>query len=156
MPPEFELIVMIYKSRRVLGAFLESVGTNLPVVLVDNSYHEEDVSDILTDFPNVRHIDAGGNIGFSAAANIGAKASTTPYLIFMNPDTQPSESSLTSLIEYLEHNPTVGACGAAAGAHSWMAPSGATERLVLPRRWGPTRRCRMGGWFVHGDTPQGI
>ena len=146
MPSEFELVVMIYKSRHVLGAFLESVGTNLPVLLVDNSYNEEDLSDILTGFPNVRHIDAGGNVGFSTAANVGARATTTPYLIFMNPDTQPSESSLTSLIEYLERNPTVGACGAA-GIGTAGGGAQPTARRILAHTLGWHRRAPLSGLY---------
>lgn len=154
MLPEFELIVMIYKSRRVLGSFLECVGTNLPVVLVDNSYHEEDVSDILTGFPNVRHIDAGGNIGFSAAANIGAKVSTARYLIFMNPDTQPSASSLTSLVEFLEQNPEIGACGAA-GIGTAGGGAQPTARRILAHTLGWHRRVPLSGLYYQdlGSQP---
>ena len=118
-----ELVVMAYKSRHVLGPFLASVGTALPILLVDNSFREDDLSDILEDFPNVTRIDAGGNIGFSAAANIGAKAASAPYLVFMNPDTRPTAAALNRLVTYLVDNPSVGACGAA-GHNTGSHPKG--------------------------------
>ena len=113
MSAELEVVLMVYKSRRVLGRFLPSIGTSIPIVLVDNSYAEDDLGDLLAGYPNVTRIDSGGNIGFSAAANVGARAATAPYLVFMNPDTQPTEEALLAMVDYLKEHPEVGAVGAA-------------------------------------------
>ncbi len=111
--PAFEVIVPIYRSRRVLGPFLAGIGPGVDVTLVDNAYGEDDLADLLSGLSNVRVRDAGGNIGFSAAANLGAESSDAEYLIFMNPDTRPSERSLRRMVEFLQEHPQVAACGAA-------------------------------------------
>lgn len=146
MTANFDVVVMIYRSSHVLGLFLEGIGRRLPVILVDNSYGEEDLSDLLESYPNVRHVDAGGNIGFSAAANLGARMSAAPYLIFMNPDTRPTEESLTTLVAFLEGHPEVAACGAAGNG---TAGGGAqpTMRRILAHTLGRHRRHPLSGIY---------
>ena len=155
MVTDFELIVIVYKSRHVLGSFLESVGTAPPILLVDNSYHDEDLSDVIADFPNVRRLDSGGNLGFSAAANVGAKASAAPYLIFMNPDTQPTHSALVALIEYLELNPDVAACGAA-GTGTAGGGAQPTARRILAHTLGWHRRAALSGLYYQDIGDQHV
>jgi GT2 family glycosyltransferase len=154
MTPHVEIILMVYKSRHVLPKFLASVGAELPIILVDNSYQEDDVSDLLTEYPNVRRINAGGNIGFSAAANFGAKASSADVLVFMNPDTEPSPASLLGMARYLDDNPEVAACGAAGDG---TAGGGAlpTAKRVLAHTLGLHRRQPLSGLYyqdVAGKT----
>lgn len=146
MTPDLQIILMVYKSRRVLSRFLDTVGPTLPIILVDNSYHEDDISDVLAAYPNVTRIDAGGNVGFSAAANIGAKAASAPFLVFMNPDTRPVPAALIQLVEYLEANPAVTACGAAGNS---TAGGGAqpNARRILAHTLGWHRRSPLSGVF---------
>lgn len=141
-----EIILMVYKSRHVLPAFLADVGNTLPIVLVDNSYHEDDITDLLSGYPNVRRVDSGGNVGFSAAANLGARCATSPILVFMNPDTQPTAATLTGLIAYLRHNPDVGAAGVA-GIGTAGGGAQPTLRRVLANAIGWTRRSPLSGVF---------
>jgi GT2 family glycosyltransferase len=146
MTVNVEVIVMVYRSGHVLGSFLQGLGRELPVLLIDNSFGDEDLSTLLADYPNVRHIDAGGNIGFSAAANAGARASTAPYLVFMNPDTRPTATHIEELVRFLEQHPDVAACGAAGNG---TAGGGAlpTMRRVLAHTLGLHRRRPFSGIY---------
>jgi GT2 family glycosyltransferase len=146
MTPDLQIILMVYKSRQVLGQFLESVGSKLPVILVDNSYHEDDISDLLVGYPNVTRIDSGGNVGFSAAANTGAKAAKAPFLVFMNPDTRPEAASLLLLVDYLKANPDVAACGAA-GRSTAGGGAQPTARRILAHALGWHRRSPLSAVF---------
>lgn len=109
----FELIVVAYKSRTALIPFLEHLGGDVPVILVDNSTDQEDLSGVIAEHPNVRHIDSGGNLGYSAASNMGAQAATAEFLVFMNPDTRPTAAALGRLVDFLKSNTDVASCGAA-------------------------------------------
>jgi len=144
--PRFELVVVVYKSRRALVPFLEHLGGDVSVILVDNSFHEDDLADVVDRYPNVRHIDSGGNLGYSAASNVGARASTAEYLIFMNPDTQPSVAALKVLVEYLEANPTVGCCGAA-GVNTAGGGAQPTVSRVAVHALGLHRRLPLAGLY---------
>lgn len=146
MTSDVQIILMVYKSRRVLGQYLDEVGTRLPITLVDNSYHEDDIADLLEGYPNVTRLDAGGNIGYSAAANLGAQAATARFLIFMNPDTQPAADSLLEMVRYLETNPSVGACGAT-GVGTAGGGAQPTALRILAHTVGWHRRAPRSGLF---------
>jgi N-acetylglucosaminyl-diphospho-decaprenol L-rhamnosyltransferase len=108
----FDVVVVVYQSRDPLTSFLESLGTGPSVIVVDNSVDIDDLSDLLQRFPNVRHVDAGGNLGFSAGANLGARHSEADHIVFMNPDTLPTEDHLGEMVAVLEESSTVASCGA--------------------------------------------
>lgn len=112
-PRSYEVVVVAYKSREPLTKFLENLGSGVPVIVVDNSVEIDDLTDLAQRFENVRCIDAGGNLGFSAGANLGARHSNAEHLVFMNPDTLPSESALSQMVAVLEESSTVASCGAA-------------------------------------------
>ena len=109
----YEVVVVAYRSRVPLTSFLESLGSEVSVIVVDNSAEIDDLADLTQRFPNVRHVDSGGNFGFSAGANLGARHSKAEHLVFMNPDTLPSEAELRRMITVLEESDTVASCGAA-------------------------------------------
>ena len=109
----FEVVVVAYQSRAPLTSFLESLGSGVSVIVIDNSAEIDDLTDLVRRFPKVRLVDAGGNLGFSAGANLGARHSKAEYLVFMNPDTLPSEAALGRMIAVLKESNTVASCGAA-------------------------------------------
>ncbi len=144
--PRFELVVVVYKSRQVLIPFLGCLGTDVPVVLIDNSFHDDDLGDLVDRYPNVRHIDSGGNLGYSAASNLGARESSAEYVIFMNPDTRPSATALEALVDYLEANPTVGCCGPA-GIKTAGGGAQPTAARVAAHAVGLHRRLPLAGVY---------
>ena len=108
----YEVVVVAYLSRGPLTSFLESLGTGPSVIVVDNSVDIDDLADLRQRFPNVRHVDAGGNLGFSAGANLGARHSDADHLVFMNPDTLPTEAHLDEMVAVLRESSAVASCGA--------------------------------------------
>ncbi len=84
---------------------------DVPIIVVDNSSDEDDLSDLESDHAYVTVVDAGGNLGFSAGANLGARHAQTPMVIFMNPDTRPSRSILDAIAAPFEHDSSLLACG---------------------------------------------
>ncbi len=51
------------------------------------------------------------NRGFSGGCNEGAKKAKGKYLLFLNPDVMISESSIETLLKYLETHPKIGIVG---------------------------------------------
>lgn len=105
------IVVVAYRSRAPLTRFLEGLDGRVGVVVVDNSAAEDGLGDLAERFPGVRVVDAGGNVGFSAGANTGARHVDTPHVVFMNPDTLPDPDVLEALVAALESDATVAACG---------------------------------------------
>jgi GT2 family glycosyltransferase len=113
MPETFGYVVVVvaYRSREPLTGFLDSIGTQVPVLVVNNSMDEDDLADLIDPRPNVTQIDAGGNLGFSAGANAGARATNAEFLVFMNPDTLPKQPELDRMMEFLGESEGVASCG---------------------------------------------
>jgi len=51
------------------------------------------------------------NLGFAHACNQGAAAAATPYLLFLNNDTEPFPGWLESLIDVMDNDSRVAATG---------------------------------------------
>ena len=144
--PAFDVIVPVYRSRHVLGRFLEGLDVSVPVILVDNSAGDEDLSDLIAHHPNVRSIDSGGNLGFSAASNLGAEASTADFFVFMNPDTRPTADSLSKLVGFLAEHDDVASCGPA-GVDTSGGGAQPTMMRMLVHSLGLHRIFRFGGIY---------
>lgn len=151
----YEVIVIVYKSRHVLEPFLEHIGTTVPVRLVDNSYAEDDLSDLLSGYPNVTRVDSGGNLGYSAAANVGAEASGAEVLIFMNPDTRPEPPAIEAMVHHLEAHRDVASVGAA-GIDSAGGGSQPNVRRALIHSVGLHRKYPLAGIFQYPSADQTI
>jgi hypothetical protein len=66
---------------------------------------------VRTEFPDVTLITNTDNRGFAAACNQGIKASTSNYVLLLNPDTIAPSDALSRLISFMDDHPEVGACG---------------------------------------------
>lgn len=110
---DFEVVLVPYLSRAPLEKLLDHLPESMRVVVVDNSADQEDLSELIAQHPNVRHLDSGGNLGFAAAANLGAEAASAPVVIFLNIDAQPSLETLQALTVQLAADPEVACCAPA-------------------------------------------
>ena len=54
---------------------------------------------------------SGGNVGYGAAANIGATMVRATYLAILNPDIQMTDDAILRGVEYLERNRDTGIVG---------------------------------------------
>lgn len=107
---DYELIVVSYRSRGQLEQMLETIPEDLPLAIIDNARGVDRIDQLLVDRTNARYLDSGGDAGFAAAANLGARTSTYPYLIFANPDTKRDHAVCQALIDQLTSDRTVGSC----------------------------------------------
>jgi N-acetylglucosaminyl-diphospho-decaprenol L-rhamnosyltransferase len=103
----FSFCIVLYKSADVLGPMLQTLASSIQdgdeVLLYDNCPESDDIK-IVEQMKeelglNLRYIPSDKNIGFGSACNLMAMESTTPRLVFLNPDTQ------TFLFDRTIHNP---------------------------------------------------
>lgn len=100
------IIIVTYNSRRWMGRCLESLkASGAEIVVVDNASTDGTPEEVRR-FPPVKFLQASRNLGFAAAANLGARQSTGSALLFLNPDTV-CQSALDPLEEALESSPKV-------------------------------------------------
>jgi N-acetylglucosaminyl-diphospho-decaprenol L-rhamnosyltransferase len=97
--PLLSVIIVAYRSRDELPACLGSLpralaGGAVEVCVVNNSPGDGVAEWIARDFPAVRLIEPGGNLGFGRANNLGYRATTGACVLFLNPDTVANTAAL--------------------------------------------------------------
>jgi hypothetical protein len=80
------------------------------IVVVDNDSRDGTV-ELARSFPDVEAIEAGANLGFSAATNRAIARGRSRYFLALNPDTQLHAGVLDVLLELMDANPQIGICG---------------------------------------------
>ena len=83
----------------------------IEVIMVDNASSDDSVAMIEEEFPQVRLIANSENEGFTVGNNQGIGVSRGRYVLLLNPDTEVVGDALTTMVEYLEDHPEVGALG---------------------------------------------
>ncbi len=113
---DVSIIFVNYKTEDFLLACLKSIkeythGLSYEFIVVDNSFSLGNNKQILNAFPETSWIDAGGNVGFSAANNIGAKQAKGKFLLFLNTDTLLFDNAIANAINFLERKTNFVAIG---------------------------------------------
>jgi N-acetylglucosaminyl-diphospho-decaprenol L-rhamnosyltransferase len=114
--PSLAIIIVTYNSREEIGDCLSSViGHTGPyptsVTVVDNQSSDGTLAFIRERWPAVRTIEAGGNLGFARANNLGIAATTGDYVLLLNPDTKAPTGALQALVGGLAGRPDAAIAG---------------------------------------------
>lgn len=104
------IIIVSYNTRADLDACLRSLAAAPPriphdVVVVDNGSTDGSPDLIRGTWPQVRLIEAGGNLGFSRANNLGIRATRSDLLLLLNSDTLVPAGAIDTLIDGLRQHP---------------------------------------------------
>jgi GT2 family glycosyltransferase len=79
------------------------------VVIVDNASTDGTPQTARGLHPRLTVVETGANLGFSGGCQIGARSTTAPLLLFLNPDSQPQPEFLSQLRESAAAHPDWGA-----------------------------------------------
>ena len=96
------IIIVTFKSEKVIYKCLSSINNNYPVIIIENSSNKNFKKQIENKFINVKCILAGENLGFGKANNIGLRLAKTKYVFLLNPDTVLHKDTLEVLISNAE------------------------------------------------------
>ncbi len=81
------------------------------IIVVDNNSTDGSREQLPLRFPGAKFIMNNENLGFAKACNQGFKIASGKYILFLNPDTILSETSLTDCLTFFETHPDAGAVG---------------------------------------------
>ena len=115
-PTVCSIVIPVYNkldfTRRCIEYILKNTNSILyELVIVDNG-STDGTTTYLKSLPYpFKIIYNNTNLGFSQACNQGIRAATSPYILFLNNDTEPQPGWLEPLIETLDNDPTVAAVG---------------------------------------------
>jgi GT2 family glycosyltransferase len=96
------IIIVTFKSEKVIYKCLSSISNNYPVIIIENSNNKNFKKKIENKFINVKCILAGENLGFGKANNIGLRLAKTKYVFILNPDTVLHKDTLEVLTSNAE------------------------------------------------------
>ncbi len=91
-----------------LGSLRRQSFEGFEVVIADNGSTDDSVALVARDFPEVRVLPLGENLGFSAAVNAGIKASDSAYVALLNNDTEVHPGWLEALVGAANAHPQAG------------------------------------------------
>lgn len=109
------IIIVSFNARTDLERCLESLHAAPPaatheILVVDNG-SSDGSADAARRWPDVRVIDAGGNLGFARANNVGIRASSGENLLLLNSDTIVPPGAIDGLLAELDRDGGVAVVG---------------------------------------------
>lgn len=110
------IIIVNWNSADFVRKCLASVyantrGINFEVLVVDNASFDACEKIIQSEFPAVRFIQSGENLGFARANNLAFAYATGRILLFLNPDTELVGKAIVHLLTCFEVMPDAGVVG---------------------------------------------
>jgi GT2 family glycosyltransferase len=114
--PRLSIVIVTYNSATDLPACLESLTRQAPkvdheIVIVDNASPDGTAAFARERWPGVRVLDAGGNVGFARANNVGIRATFGELVLLLNPDTVATPGAIDTLVARLDGRPDAAVAG---------------------------------------------
>jgi N-acetylglucosaminyl-diphospho-decaprenol L-rhamnosyltransferase len=81
------------------------------IVVVDNASTDGSATLVRREWPDVQMIEAGDNVGFARANNLGIRATQSRLVLLLNSDTVVGAGAVDRLVAELERHPDTGAVG---------------------------------------------
>jgi N-acetylglucosaminyl-diphospho-decaprenol L-rhamnosyltransferase len=112
-PDDVAAVVVNYNSGGYLADCVPSVRAEgvETIVVVDNASDDGSVDGLTLADSSVQVIRLPRNVGYGAAANRGVAATTSTYVLVMNPDTVVEPGMVKTLVAALEHDQELGVVG---------------------------------------------
>jgi GT2 family glycosyltransferase len=135
-PMTLTVIIVNWNSgtflRSCLGSIRRAAG-RMPIhtIVVDNASKDGSAELVEREFPDVRLLRTGKNLGFGRGNNAAQSHVSPGYVLFLNPDTELRDGALTRMVDFLESHPDTGAVGC-----KMIFPDGETADQNL--QWFPT------------------
>lgn len=114
--PRLSIVIVTYNSERHIDTCLRSIVEQPPaldheIVVVDNASTDATAAAIRERWTGVHVIDAGSNLGFARANNLGMQHTFGELILLLNPDTSVTPGAIDVLVAALDARPDVGIAG---------------------------------------------
>lgn len=114
--PRLSIVIVTFNSANEIEACLASLAAppaavDHDILVVDNHSSDGTVAGIRTRWPRVTVVDAGGNLGFAAATNLGIRRTSSDLVLLLNPDTLVPAGAIDALVGALDARPDAAVAG---------------------------------------------
>jgi GT2 family glycosyltransferase len=114
MIKKIAIVILNWNGKKYLESFLPSVCSstypNLEIVIGDNGSSDGSVLFLQEEYPFIRVIETGVNLGFTGGYNEVLKAVEADYFILLNSDVEVTPNWVEPLITLMEKDPSIAAC----------------------------------------------
>jgi GT2 family glycosyltransferase len=115
-PIEISVVIVGWNAKHYLELCLDSLvkappRRNMEVLVVDNASSDGSAEMIEAEYPWVKLIKSGENLGFAKGNNVAIRRATGRYIALVNPDVIVFPGCLDALADFLDKNPKVGNVG---------------------------------------------
>lgn len=112
--PELSIVILSYNVQRLLKDCIESLykvenEADFEVIVVENGSSDGSLEMIQKNFPKVKLINNGKNVGFAKGNNVAKKVVKGEYVLFLNPDTLVRKGAIRKSLSFLKRNKSIGA-----------------------------------------------
>ena len=116
MRPRLSIVIVTYNSRAHIVRCLSSLVEHPPamdheIVVVDNASTDGTAADTRQRWTGIRVVDAGANLGFARANNLGIQQTHGGLILLLNPDTIVPAGAIDRLIAALDARPDAAIAG---------------------------------------------
>lgn len=114
--PRLSIVIVSYNARADLERCLASLVAAAPavdheIVVVDNASSDGSADAARARWPGVRVIEAGANVGFARANNIGIRQTSGELILLLNSDTLVPRGAIEALVARLDADPSLAIAG---------------------------------------------
>ena len=113
---KLSIVIICWNDLKVITDCLRSIfdgthSTEFEVLVSDNGSTDGSIQFVRENYPAVKIVENGANLGFAKGNNAGIRQTTGEYVLILNPDTIIHDGSLDRWIAFADRHPTVGAFG---------------------------------------------
>ena len=103
MSNDLTVIITTFKSDLKIENCLNSINSQIKVIIIENSKSESFKANIEKKFTNVECILPKENLGYSKANNLGLSKVKTKYALILNPDTVLDPEAINNFLEFTKN-----------------------------------------------------
>ena len=92
------VIIVTYKSDHVIENCINSIDSEIEIVVIDNSNNDKFKDKIETKYKNVKCILSKENLGMGGGNNLGIKNVNKDFALILNPDVALEDNSMNEII----------------------------------------------------------
>lgn len=117
---DLSIIIVSWNVKEILRENLRNIFSSIPeseygfkceVIVVDNNSADGSVDMIRAEFPQVRVIANGQNLGFAKANNQAILESSGRYVLLLNPDMKALPNTFKNMLDWMDAHPETGIAG---------------------------------------------
>lgn len=116
MKADVAIVIVTYNSETQIreclnSVFSQRINVRQQVIVVDNQSRDGSVDLIRNEFPEVRLILPGENLGFAKGVNLGVRHANAEFVLLLNPDTVIQDHAIDVVVDFARANPSYGLYG---------------------------------------------